>query len=610
MAEIAIPVAALGAMYILSNQSGGEQKTKENFDNVAAKQGRALRTGSVVTGEPRTPVTNFPVRTYAEMEHTPGFYPAPNAATDRYYRQDVYERKVEDGKNPSNGMLFESLTGNKIQRSEVKFNNMVPFFGSSVKQRTVDFNGNEGLLDNLNGSGSTRIKKKAIAPLFKPCRDMEWTHGTPVHTDFIQSRMNPAASMNNTKPWEEIRVGPGLDGGFTWKGSAGFNAGVEARGKWLPYTVDQLRVKTNPKVTFGLGNHEGPADSYIKNRGIEGRVEKNRPDTFYLNKPDRWFTTTGQEKAQSARAEEPLQQENRPFTTREYFGNSNANQGGASKGGKVNPTTLPSRRVQLEGPDEHPGPAHNLNYSSGWTNLKQDYGRGGYKSYPNARTTTKQPVEMGVVSRGLWAVVAPVMDLLRPSRKENVIGNKRPTGNVQGNYGVEQARVWNPADRTPVTIRQQTEKNTYEAQPYYPHEGGYATEQYDLKEQQRSTTSCPVVGGPGPGQFLQGHSVYNAAYNAHLNPNKEKVSRSRPNHGSENLFNSNQNIKVSKIGASRPSQGFPDMPKAPGALSTYGEMGGRNTRGATIDCQRNQPCMLNAFRSNPYTQSLESVAGY
>ena len=34
--------------------------------------------------------------------------------------------------------------------------------------------------------------------------------------------------------------------------------------------------------------------------GIHGKIEKNRPDTYYENSSDRWFTTTGIEKAQKA----------------------------------------------------------------------------------------------------------------------------------------------------------------------------------------------------------------------------------------------------------------------------------------------------------------------
>jgi hypothetical protein len=42
--------------------------------------------------------------------------------------------------------------------------------------------------------------------------------------------------MANVKPWEEQRVGPGLNKGFTNDGSAGFNSGMEARDLWTDKT--------------------------------------------------------------------------------------------------------------------------------------------------------------------------------------------------------------------------------------------------------------------------------------------------------------------------------------------------------------------------------------
>ena len=54
----------------------------------------------------------------------------------------------------------------------MKHNNMVPFFGSKVTQRTTGFNGNESLLDQMQGRGSQQIRKTAQAPLFKPQKNM------------------------------------------------------------------------------------------------------------------------------------------------------------------------------------------------------------------------------------------------------------------------------------------------------------------------------------------------------------------------------------------------------------------------------------------------------
>ena len=607
MAEIAIPAVALGAMYILSNRNDGE--SKESFENVSAPQSRKLPMGNIKTGVPVNTKINYPVQTFSDVGHTPSSYASPNAATDRYFQQDVYEEKVDNDQDPTNSALFKSLNGDMVQKKDIKFNNMVPFFGSSVKQRTANFKGNENILDNYNGSGSQVIHKKEQAPLFAPHENLHYAHGTPNHSDFIQSRMNPSQRMANTKPWEEIRVGPGLNKGYTNKGSDGFNAGMEARNKWLDKSVDQLRTLTNPKLTFSLGNHEGPANSTIKSRGIEGAVEKNRPDTFYINGPDRWFTTTGQEKAQRSRAEEPMQPENRPFTTREYFGGGSANQNGASTGGRVEENYRKSSRPELAPDGKYLGPAHNMTYQTGWDNLKQNYGKDGYKTYANSRTTTKQAREFGGAFGWVKAVVAPVMDVLRPSRKENVIGNLREQGNASGVYGVNQACVWNPAERAKTTIREQTSETHDISQPFYKHDGGYATASYQLREQQRASTSCEYVGNHAGTTYGNSSApVYNAAYNATLNPYKEKLLKTHPNSGNQDLFNGNQNIKISKIGINNESFGIANMPKESSNISTYGELGSRNTRETSVGFNRNEGDLLSAFNNNPYSHSLHSVA--
>ena len=53
--------------------------------------------------------------------------------------------------------------------------------------------------------------------------------------------------MNNTKPWEEIRVAPGLNQGYTSKGSSGFNSGMEVRDETQ---YDDLRTKTTKKCNM------------------------------------------------------------------------------------------------------------------------------------------------------------------------------------------------------------------------------------------------------------------------------------------------------------------------------------------------------------------------
>jgi hypothetical protein len=271
--------------------------------------------------------------------------------------------------------------------------------------------------------------------------------------------------MSNIKPWEEQIVGPGLDQGYGTEGSLGFNSGMAAREKWLPYTVDELRVKTNPKISFGLQGHEGPAINLIKNRGMMGKMEKHLPDTYYNNTPDRWLTTTGIEKAQTARGVEVLQDVSRPFTTREYFGTSGRSEGEA---GYTPQNYEQTKREEIKCPMISAPSAVGQNPAT-----TGDYARDSYKFLPTNRTTSCY-ADTGIVGGVVKAVVAPLLDILRPTRKENVVGNARPYENVKS-Y-VPANSVYNPADRTKTTNREmlvdKLDNNHLNIQNQ--HDGGYS----------------------------------------------------------------------------------------------------------------------------------------
>jgi hypothetical protein len=93
-----------------------------------------------------------------------------------------------------------------------------------------------------------------------------------------------------------------------------------------------------------------------------------------------------------------------------------------------------------------------------------------------------------------------------------------------------------------------------------------------------------------------------------LNPNREVVSKNRPNQGGMSILNSNMNIKSSKIGSMQAAEGPINMPKQPAQAANYGKISYNNNRDSTVELQRTNTDLLNPFRSNPYTQSLQSVA--
>lgn len=600
MAQLAIPLIALGGLYVISNhdkkKDDCEDDEKEGFVSEKRREQRSL--------PPETIPINYPTQSKVSQTN-PRYFPSPNQATDKYFDQTVY--KTIEKNNPLNSVggnvqSAVGLTGEKINKKNFKHNNMIPFFGGKVKGASVSADIAQTQLDNMQGQGSQFIKKTEQAPLFKPHANMTWSNGMPNQSEFMLSRQYPSSKMNNIKPWDEEKVAPGLGLGYTTTGSgAGYNAAVEDRNAWLPKTVNQLRYDTNPKVTFGLKGHEGPAISYVKDPATiktQGRVEKNRPDTDYKIGPSRWFTTTGMEKAPTIRSKEVLQSVNRPdYAETDYYG-PGAKEGQATY---LNSYVNNTHKQQL---CEKPVAPPTLKGGAS----KGDFGHGSYYNMCNNRTTTRQGTELNGPSGLVKAITAPVLDILRPTRKENVIGTVRPNGNVQLGHGGS-VPVYNPGDRTKTTIREQTEQGTQHLYINNQKEGGgYNTNPQQAVTQERDTTSRQFTGNAvGESQAMSQQAAYNQRNN------NLKNTKNRPNQGNMETFNSNINMNLkcddlvvnNRANARTPNSGISTL------IPSVDQMGAINMR-QTLDqnqgCERINPDILTAFKNNPYTQSLSSWA--
>ena len=598
MAEIALPLVALGGLYLVSNQ----KKEKENFANLPTEH-------TYYTSPPHPTVIpkvkNFPI-TAPVTKDNPRKYSKPNQVTDKYYSNNVSDKIAMN--NPSGSVGSgnteqRSLTGEIITKEQFTHNNMVPFFGAKVRGATIDANSAESRLDNLQGAGTQMIRKTEQAPMFKPHKNLEYANGAPNTTEFMLSRMNPSTRMANVKPWGEEKIAPGLDMGYNNNSRAGFNAGMEAREKWLPKTVNQLRVDTNPKMTYGLDGLQGPALAPIlepANQSTLGRVEKYLPDTYYDVGPSRWFTTTGIEQAQTARGIEVLNEQNRINTTQEYYGNS-ANE---SQAGYANRNYEAPKRPCLD-----PNAVTNSHAPGKQQPHQGDFGAMTFENRPNHRTTTNQPEARGGIYGFLKAAAAPVLDILRPTRKENVIGNARPNGNV--NRTIPEGPVFNPADRLKTTIKETTEGKLDFNHLNMEKQGrnGYLVNEHQPSEVQRDTTNTSYIGTAGPGDQASAMN-YSSAYRQRNNPNK--TYENRPNQGGTQIFNQENNISIKRRDCDRennrmwaPSGGPSMIP----AQETYGKINApQYNNQCTTGCDRIDPDLLSAFKANPYTQSLNSWA--
>ena len=631
--ELAIPILAIGSAFILSNNkrngnTGNNNGNNGNNGNLAnnnsgtgggynawinKKNESSVNEGYENMGDKRRLPNldimpdNYPVQKSISVGTDINAYNNPNFAMDRYYNDDLAKNLAAGGNQfgdkYSSSSDFVSLSGTKIANSDFNHNNMVPFFGSKMRGFSAGTNVYETLFDNKTGTGSQQIRKKERAPLFAPQNQMNNVHGMQNNNDFLQSRMMPSTKISNVKPWEEERVAPGLDKGYNGAAGAGYNSALEAREKWTDRGVDELRVLTNPKQTFSLDGHQGPATSFIKDYATTshlGKFEKNLPDTYFVNTPDRWLTTTGQEKAPTLRAVEVEKDVNRTTTTAEYYG-ANSNVGG-------NNTYAPSQYEDTKRQEYDGKPMINAYQAQKNSATKGDFGHDSYTIPHNNRTSVRAP-ETGGVYGIVRAIVAPVLDALRPSRKENVTGNPRLYGNAES--VVPAGTVFNPADRLPTTIKETTlgldgmdHANINRQGTAVGSYGNGRTEQV-VNSTQRQSTSVEYLGTSGGAATRAGVPLYNAAYKQHHNVNKSYESRT--NHGSMALLGTETNINVAKLESDRNNNRLWVPSNAPSQIPSadmYGQMSMPQSYDTGIATDRIDPSILDAFRQNPYTKSL------
>tara|TARA_Y100000389_G_C17467334_1_gene526847 strand:+ start:1022 stop:2899 length:1878 start_codon:yes stop_codon:yes gene_type:complete len=621
MAEIAVPIFALGAMYIMSNQknkNGNTQELSKTLSNMTGSMGN-MREGMVTRenfsgigskaenekyGAQGVPVVKFTGGGKGNQSYKPFVQdPYSNSPEDLVASPATFSQplptcgavgkneRVWNERNGGQGTQYKSMNGSTMSTADWK--KQQPFFGSKVTQRGIDI-GNESILDNHTGTGTQHRRKKAQAPLFKPEKNMQFAHGMPNHTDFIQSRMNNVQKMNNVKPFQEIRVAPGLNKDYMDNSTGGFNAGMEARDAWMPKNVDDLRVKTNPKQSFGgviLGGKRP-----VQNLGVHGKMEKHGVERSWEHGPERYFTTTGAHLKNKARDNVRIGPQNRD-STMEYFGNThNASNDQASY---TKPVFRPSTKQAME--YNYNGMAHN----GLGRNSKSDFGQGSYSNLPNSRALTGEMGTVGQVQRGLWAAVTPIVDMLRPTNKENVIGNARGPGNVGGIGGNYTNPVHNPKDMPRTTIRQQTTDTKHIMLGGTANNAAHSLANYQMPHTQRASTNVHYTPNASAAGFAGETRAYNAEYNARPHVRKETTLQGRAPAGNTNLLNHDQNMSVRRNQVYNPStHSLASMPKSTMGAANYGELSGSNRRGVMIQGERLTSDNLGAFKENPFTHSL------
>tara|TARA_B100000242_G_C43051056_1_gene491057 strand:- start:1169 stop:3538 length:2370 start_codon:yes stop_codon:yes gene_type:complete len=340
--------------------------------------------------------------------------------------------ETTDNNNNHDNTYVSELTGETVDKET--FKNM-PFFGSHIRQSSVG--DNNDIVNNHTGNTSFSKSKKTPTPLFEPTKDKNLQYGTQNKNDDMQERFVPSRYRKNELPFEQVKVGPGMNSDDLSAPSGGFHQDV--RDYVIPKSIDDLRPKSNPQISYT--GRVVPGKSISDKSQSRPNMTKNRPDTFYLNNPDRYFTTSTNVQKEAQRPVQVVKDTNRKDS--KYYS------------GSAGPALVKNSTKR------------SLYKKSTKNNFKTDGPRNAHKSGAKIEENTKDSYNLPANQRDITgkrshtsnittivkSLIAPITDVMKPTKKENVEGNARQTGNI-GTSGVNKNVAWDPNDVTKTTIKE------------------------------------------------------------------------------------------------------------------------------------------------------------
>lgn len=330
---------------------------------------------------------------------------------------------------------FESqseLTGKPM---DMRHSNMMPFYRGDIKQ-SMNPNANANILEAYGTKNDITFRKKEVAGMFIP--EANVNKFDPATLNNLTNRVSKPVVRNNILPFKQVKVGRGIGQGFEDKPHGGFHQ-TDIVDLIMPKTVDELRVANNPKLS-GTPGYTAPSKQMVQNRGIAGKMVKQRPETVFTMGQDRLMTTVGaqiKEKQQpNIDAKDTSRQD-----VREYTGSAHVNRGDSHR----SDVRTPNRNDVLAG-----FTAANVR---GTTENTGDFGKGSVQVYTNGRDITTTQTYKGNVQSLIKAIVAPVADIFKTSKKEWFIDPAREFGELNAQIP-SKITVRDPNDITRTTIKE------------------------------------------------------------------------------------------------------------------------------------------------------------
>ena len=439
---------------------------EQNKANILLEKSKYPQDTNVVTPGPPFPIM------YNKVDYTQSSLPVEFNSYAKYDdiiidNNDIDKNKernynrIQNNKSlpDSGGFQGISLTGNPIDPNNFTHNNQVPFFGGNVRQNLDEFS-TRGIFENFTGTQDNYQKKQEQGLLFEPQKNMSNVYGTGSLDGFMLDRYYVSNIRSNETPIEKVYVGPGLNQGYTNEPSGGFQQ-PDAQDYSMPKTTDEIRVKTNPKVSYYGRIVSG---SKIAKPGKIGTVYKNKPDTFYVQEPDRYLTTTGAVIAPEQRPCIVTKYTNRKTTELKTRTGSAAPIHGTVA--QVRSKYKISNKVTYR----EDGP-RNADATGAWGIIKNmlgldkdtpnDYGKQSIRIRDNKRVLNNENDKGNNVMNFKSSIqkgVARNDQKLKNTKKATIVKNNRINGNYQG---IKKSKIYDPNDVPKSTIKETNIHNNH-----------------------------------------------------------------------------------------------------------------------------------------------------
>jgi len=418
-------------------------------------------------------------RQYVEVDRRPMFK-----------EQIEYIGRIRDDKEDQKEISL--LTGKSIEREH---NNMVPFFGSNVKQNVETFQ-NESILDRHTGNTSTFQHKTEIEKMFK--EQPEDIYG-PIFSNSVQTdRYIPSLYRQNEKPFDESKVIRPIAGT------------IENNVKPVFKDVNELRVGNRLKESYNGRTINGQLGEV---RGVQSEFAKRRPNTFYEKGFDHLFKTTGDVLADTAERDfstnfKPTSRESYNI---EYFG-------------AVGRDNLKEKQRSEIQESKRQNFANDYSRNFKGEESTHDYGKSSMTPYDTERATTEDKQHALNVNKMTIGQVLPNQDDAKQTLKETTLYFDN-SGNVKTKFDVGGSKAFDVGVTKIIakpTHKETTIQKNYKGVMQQSSGMGYTVNKYDARATNKESLQEKGDYQGNPNIAMESTSRHNFS-NASVRDNKELI---------------------------------------------------------------------------------------